>query len=265
MKVYISADLEGITGITHWDETNKDKADYKEFQEQMTREVVAACEGALEAGATEILLNDAHETGRNILTSKLPEEVKIIRGWSGHPFSMAQGLDESFDAVLFIGYHSRAGNNTTPLTHTMNLGCTIVTINELPVSEFTIHAFIAAMQGVPVAFLSGDAGLCREVKEFNEQIETVAVNNGIGDSTISIHPNLAVKRIKAGVKRALQGNLAACQILLPEHFSADITFKEHTKAYKASFYPGVQTINANTVRFESDEYFDVLRFFLFVL
>jgi D-amino peptidase len=264
MKVYISADIEGVTGITHWDEANKDKADYKEFQQQMTREVAAACEGALEAGATEILLKDAHWTGRNILTSELPEEVKIIRGWSGHPFAMVQELDESFDAILFTGYHSRVGNNTSPLAHTMTMDNTRVSINGQPASEFLIHAYIAALQAVPVAFVSGDAGLCGDVKGMNAHIETLAVNTGIGDSTISIHPKLATKQIKDAVARALKSDLAACQLKLPEHFSVEITYKEHSRAYKASFFPGARSIAAHTIRFESDDYFEVLRFFLFV-
>jgi hypothetical protein len=95
MKVYITADIEGVTGATHWDETDKKNPDYGEFQEQMTAEVVAACEGALNAGATEIWVRDAHWTGRNIIPSKLPREAKLVRGWSGHPFSMMQGLDET--------------------------------------------------------------------------------------------------------------------------------------------------------------------------
>jgi len=114
MKIYISADIEGITGTTHWDEADKKNSDFKEFQEQMTAEVAAACEGALRAGATEILVKDAHDTARNIIASKLPREVRLVRGWSGHPFSMVQYLDETFHAVLMIGYHSRAGLDTNP-------------------------------------------------------------------------------------------------------------------------------------------------------
>ena len=86
MKVYISADIEGVAGITHWDETAKSKSEYQEFREQMTQEVIAACQGAFHAGATEVLINDAHHTGRNILISQLPEKARLIRGWSFHPF-----------------------------------------------------------------------------------------------------------------------------------------------------------------------------------
>ncbi|MBE0697596.1 MAG: M55 family metallopeptidase, partial [Anaerolineaceae bacterium] len=88
MKVYLSADIEGITGTTHWDETELNKPDYAEFREQMTAEVAAACEGALNAGATEIWVKDAHGSARNLIASKLPRETHLLRGWSGHPYMM---------------------------------------------------------------------------------------------------------------------------------------------------------------------------------
>ena len=99
MKIYISADIEGTTGITDWEEAGKGHPTYQEFRERMTEEVVAACEGAIEAGAKEILIKDAHDSGRNIIAGRLPDCAKLIRGWSGHPFSMVQELDESFAAL----------------------------------------------------------------------------------------------------------------------------------------------------------------------
>ncbi len=129
MKVYISADIEGVTGVTHWDETELQKDDSKVFREQMTAEVVAACEGALQGGATEIWIKDAHDSGRNLIASKLPKEACLIRGWTGHPFMMVQELDTSFSAVLMIGYHSRAGAGTSPLAHTMTGELAHVTLN----------------------------------------------------------------------------------------------------------------------------------------
>jgi D-amino peptidase len=115
-----------------------------------------------------------------------------------------------------------------------------------------------------VAFLSGDEGLCQDVKSVNENIKTVAVNQGIGDSTLSIHPNLALKKIRAGVETALQGNLSSCHVPLPEHFNVEIRYKEHTKAYRASYYPGARAIDSHTIGFETTHYFDVLRLLLFV-
>ena len=119
MRVYISADIEGVAGIAHWDEATKTHADYQQFREQMTQEVAAACEGALNAGATEVLVKDAHWTGRNIIPSMLPDRARVIRSWGPDPFCMLQELDQSFRAVLMIGYHSGAGANANPLAHTI--------------------------------------------------------------------------------------------------------------------------------------------------
>jgi len=162
----------------------------------MTAEVVAACEGALEAGATEIWVKDAHDSARNIIASKLPQAAKLIRGWSGHPFIMVQELNETFQAVCLIGYHSRGGAGSSPLAHTMTGNITRMFINEKPTSEFLIHTYAAASVKVPVVFVSGDQGLCTEIVGFNPHIGTVAVKEGVGNSTVSIHPELATARIR---------------------------------------------------------------------
>ena len=114
MKVYISADMEGVTGVTNWEEVDHNKPAYTQFQKQMSLEVAAACEGAISAGAKEVLVKDAHYSGRNILPSYLPKRAKIIRGWSGHPYSMLQEINSGFDALMFLGYHSRAGSGGNP-------------------------------------------------------------------------------------------------------------------------------------------------------
>ncbi len=141
MKIFISADIEGVTGVTHWDETEKLKADYKDFAHQMTLEVKAACEGAINAGADEIWIKDAHETGRNIDHNLLPKNTKLIRGgWSGHIYSMVQELDETFDALLFIGYHSAGGTSTNPLSHSMHTGIDYISLMENTYLSFcSIH------------------------------------------------------------------------------------------------------------------------------
>ena len=141
MKIYISADIEGVTGVTHMEETLKNKADYDEFQEQMTAEVLAACNGALKAGAKEIYIKDAHDTGRNLIASKLPEQVKLIREWSQHPYCMMQELDDTFDAVIMIGYHSAAASQNSPLAHTLTEKYSSIKINAKPASEFLINAY----------------------------------------------------------------------------------------------------------------------------
>jgi D-amino peptidase len=263
LKIYISADIEGVTGVTHWDETDLHKEDSKVFREQMTAEVVAACEGALQAGATEIWVKDAHDTGRNLIASKLPKQASLIRGWTGHPFMMVQQLDSSFAAVLMIGYHSRAGAGTSPLAHTMTGKLAYVTLNGRYASEFLIHAYAAASLHIPVVFVSGDKGLCDEVAQLNSHIGTVAVKEGIGEATVNIHPELATARIREGVAKALRGPVADCQIPLPGHFSVEISYRDHYNAHLYGFFPGTIQKDANTVQFESDGYFEVMRFMLF--
>jgi D-amino peptidase len=264
MKIYISADIEGVTGVSHWDETLKKESDYHEFQEQMTAEVLAACRGALKAGAKEIYIKDAHETGRNIIAAKLPEEIKLIREWSKHPYSMMQELDESFDAVVMIGYHSGAGSQSSPLSHTLTENFSSIKINGKPASEFLINAYTAGLVGVPVVFVSGDKGICDEARSFQERIWTVSVQEGIGASTVSIHPKVAIKKIEDGVEAALLKDMSPLKVKLPPVFKVKIEFRNHVSAYRASFYPGITRLANKTIQFEHKNYFEVLRTLMFI-
>ncbi len=264
MKVYISADIEGITGIANWDEANKTKPDYQKYSKQMTEEVKAACEGAINGGAHDIYIKDAHDSGRNIIADDLPQNTTLIRGWSGHPFSMVQELDESFDALIFIGYHSYGSSGANPMSHTMSsVTYNYIKLNEKLASEFLIYAYAAATVGVPLVFLSGDEGICKEVHTINEYIRTVAVNKGSGNSVKSIHPQLAIKKIKEGVESVLREDMNQCKITLPEYFEMELSFRDHAKAFKMSFYPGMRQISSTNVVFESENYFEVLRMFSF--
>jgi len=265
MKAYLTADIEGVTGTTHWDQTEADKSGYQEAREQMTAEVAAACQGLIQAGATEIWVKDAHGTGRNLIPARLPREIRLIRGWSGHPFFMVQELDETFAGLVMIGYHSRAGSDTNPLSHTQSGLVDHIKVNGSFVSEFLLHGWIAALYQVPVAFVSGDEGLCDEVKAVNANIATCPVMRGIGDSTVSLQPGAAVERIHEGVRQAFSQDLAPCRLRLPEAFEVEIRFKSHAKAYRASFFPGVRLLDAQHVAFATRDYFEVLRMLLFTV
>ena len=110
MKIFLSADIEGTCGITDWSETERSTPkDYNPFQRQMTREVCAACEGAIAAGAKEVFIKDAHDSARNLDVPSLPQQIRILRGWTGDPLTMMSGVDsDDFDAVFFTGYHAWA-------------------------------------------------------------------------------------------------------------------------------------------------------------
>lgn len=265
MKIFISADIEGVCGVTAWDETETDKGSYAQFQKQMTREVCAACEGALAGGATEIYVRDAHHSARNLVAEDLPKQVKLVRGWSRHPYMMMQELDSSFDAAMMIGYHSLAGGDGNPLSHTMTTRVSEITINGMQLSEFLINSYTAWLEGVPVIFLSGDEQICALAKEQISAIETVAVKSGSGASTVSLHPLTALEKIEEGAKRAMRGDIAACRKQLPQTFEATMTYVSHQDAYKASFFPGARRISSRSIAFDADDYFEVLRMLLFTL
>lgn len=265
MKIFLSADIEGITGVTHWDETELSHAEYAAAREQMSAEVAAACEGALEAGATEIWVKDSHDSARNLIAAHLPQEARLIRGWSGHPFQTLTQLDDSFRAVLLVGYHSGAGFGKSPLEHTWSGNLMCVKLNGHYISEFSLDALTATYAGAPVVFVSGDKGLCDHAVETNTNIQVVAVKDGIGEATINIHPGLAISRIRAGVKQALQKDPAICRVPLPQHFSLDMCYRKHTRAYQMGFFPGARQVDPFTVRYETDDYFTLLSFFMFAI
>ena len=145
MKIFISADIEGVATTTLWPETEKGSEDYRLHAQQMTLEVIAACEAASEAGASEIVVRDAHEDGNNLDIWKLPENVTLLRGWSGHPYSMVYGIDPSFDAAIFIGYHSAASSEGNPLSHTESLNPLSVKLNGALASEFLLYSYATAL------------------------------------------------------------------------------------------------------------------------
>ena len=265
MKIFVSADIEGVTGVTHWDETDLHHADFQAAREQMTAEVAAACEGAIIAGATEILVKDSHDSARNLIADRLPQEARLMRGWSGHPFLTLQELDKTFHAVALIGYHSRAGSGTNPLAHSFTGKVTYIRLNDQEVSEFLMDAYTAAYIGVPLVFISGDQGICDEAVAFNPYIGTVAVKQGVGGSTINIHPELATARIREGMALALKGEAVKHQVPLPPHFTVEIRYRNAPNAYHDAFYPGAQQTSPSTIRFEADDYFEVLRFMQFTV
>jgi len=217
------------------------------------------------AGATAITVKDAHGSGRNLVAESLPRPTELISGWSGHPFSMVQGLDETDDAAVFIGYHAKAGDGGNPLSHTLSGRVHHITINGRRVAEFHLHAYAAALAGVPVVFVSGDRTLCDDIAATHPATQTFVTKWGEGSSQHSVHPAEAVDAIRAGAERALRGDLAAARLEAPASSRLEVRYKEHANAYRASFYPGAKQVDPHTIRIESDSYFEILRALMFVL
>ena len=231
----------------------------------MTREVAAACEGALAAGCTDILVKDAHDSACNLIPRLLPEDVRLFRGWGSDFLGMMAGLDRSFDGVFFTGYHSGAGMDTNPLSHTMNRQNMYVRINGTIAPELMINSLTAAYFGVPVRLVTGDRGLCEWMRAINPNIETVAVSEGVGRGSVSIHPDKAIRLIREAAQRAMARPAADCMFPLPEHFRVEIGFREHFKAKNATSYPGVEQVSPTEIAYEADDYMTVLRMLDWVL
>lgn len=265
MKVFISADIEGIAATTRWEELNISESSYAVCAKRMTEEVVAACQGAIEAGADEIWVKDAHSRGTNLDVSMLPEEVTVVRGWEGHPYMMVQGIDSSFDAAAFIGYHSEAGSPGNPLCHTMSTESQHVFLNGRPCSEFMIYSFCAAYEHVPTVFLSGDKALCEQGESLYPWLTSVAVKEGRGRSVVAMTPAKSCRLIREGMKSALAKDFSAMRFELPDSFRVEIEYKEHPTAASMSYFPGVRRIDSHTVGFEESDWFETARKLKFLL
>lgn len=264
-KIFMSSDIEGTCGIAHWDETEKSKAEYAAFSTQMSKEVAAACEGAIQGGAEDIFVRDSHDSARNIQPGLLPENVQIFRGWGRDPYSMMSGIDATFTGVIFTGYHSAASWDGNPLSHTMNTQNNYVKVNGEYCSELMMNSLTAAMFGVPVLMVTGDQMLCDWFHTKVPEAMTVPVSYGIGNGSVSIHPEKAVKQIRKAAKKAAQLDGRKCMYPMPESFTVEVNYKLHHKARSASWYPGARLENSTTVIFESDNWMDVLTFFHYCL
>ena len=269
MKYFISADIEGVAGILDWGETDKIKNDdYDFFRKQMTLEVLAAIEGinAVDKEAY-ILVKDAHDSGRNLLIDQFPQNVEVIRGWDDGPYSMVQGLDDSFDGVLYIGYHSGSTSHGNPLSHTLsNSRVGHIKVNGKVFSEFELFSIISAHHKVPTLFIAGDEALTETTREMNSFIGTVATKKGIGNSILTKSPKRVLEEIKSTVIEVMNDSDKEKYILInPEVFHVEVTFKTFQQAYRAQYFKGVSIKDNLTVEYTTDDYYEVMRTLMFIL
>jgi len=264
LKVFISVDMEGVCGVIHWEDVSRSGKDYGLFRRLMTEETNAAIEGALAAGATEILVRDSHGSARNILPDLLHPEADLIRDWANSPISMMEGIDETFDAVIFIGYHARANTPNAILDHTMSSSSVYeVTLNGKKMPEAGINAYIAGNYGVPVVLVAGDKAICKQVKELFGEVETAAVKEGIGNAARMLHPKKAQELIKLKTAEALNRLSDFKPFTFTPPYTMDITFRNEERAEIASWLPGAKRKTSTTVSYTSNDWMDVLKFFMF--
>ncbi|MCX6576039.1 MAG: M55 family metallopeptidase [Candidatus Aminicenantes bacterium] len=236
LKVFISVDMEGICGVINWDETSQGGPDYPLFRKLMTQEANAAIEGALAAGATEILVRDSHGSGRNILPDLLRPEARLLRDWTYGPLSMMEGIDKSFDAVIFIGYHARAGTPDAVLKHTMTLSIYDVVI-----------------------LVSGDQAIAQQAKELFGEVEGVIVKEAIATAAIMLSPARAQELIRTKTTAALKRLKDFKPYKLNPPYTLEVVYTDEAMAVKASWIPGAVRTSARSVSFTSNDFMEMLK------
>ena len=258
LKVFISVDMEGITGLVHGDQVGRGGSDYQMARRWMTEEANAAIQGALDAGATEVIVNDSHGDMRNLILADLHPAATLITG-SPKPYSMMQGLDATFDAVVYVGYHPREGTYDGVLDHTMSGGTVYyVKVNGVEMPELGLNSLIAGYYNVPVVFIAGDKAACEQAKELlGDNIATVAVKEGIGKRAAKSMPQKkAQEAIRAQVKVGIDKRKEMRIYKLNAPYTFEMAYFRTSQAEGPSLIPGVKRLNPKTVQFETKDYLE---------
>ncbi len=265
LKIYISVDMEGIAGVVTGDQLGPGNFEYERFRQFMTKEAIAAVSGAREAGATEILVSDSHGNGENLLIEQFPKDVRIIRSWPRR-LSMIAGIDSSFDAVVFIGYHSSTNALSGVRAHTFSSArLTRVALNGKEVPEGVWNAAIAGHFGVPVVMISGDESAIRENRAFLGPIAAAEVKRSLGfHSANTLTPEAAQDLIAATVKTALKERSRFKPFRLSIPVTLDVSFKSYLTSEVASYLRRVERIDAHSIRFIGADMLEVSDFMNFL-
>ena len=250
LKVYISADMEGVAGVVSRDQLGPKGFEYGQFRKFMTAEVNAAIEAARDVGATEIVVSDSHGNGLNLLLDALPQDIQLVRSWP-RPLGMMEGIDDSFGAAIFIGYHASAGNTDGTLAHTMSgADFSSVKINGIEMTEGGMNALIAGHFGVPVVMISGDDAAVREVSDMLGPIEGAVVKwHNSHTSARTLMPEAAQALIKEKVQAGLRRRQELDPFRIEGPLVLDLTYKNATAAEMIAYLPNVELIDNHTVRF----------------
>ena len=260
MRIFLSADIEGVAGIAHLPSTGPGRFDYEAGRRWMTLEVAAACEASIAAGATEIVVTDGHGAAHNLLFDELPDCVRLIRSWP-RPLIQMQGIEDGhYDAAIFIGHHSNATQWGGILSHTFVLAFRDVRLNGVSQSETSLNALLAAHFGVPVIFTSGDDAYIEHCKAFFPKIETVTTKKALGLTAIdSLKPAVSQRLISQGVARALAQRSEFAALAIPEKFELEIDFTERSQPEMFEYLPWCDRVAPYTIRWRLADMVEVMK------
>ena len=265
LKVYISVDMEGIAGVVTSEQLGPTGFEYQQARQFMTAELNAAIQGAREAGATQVVVSDSHGNGQNLLIDQLPVDVTVVRSWP-RPLMMMEGIDSTFDAALFIGYHAGTSNVRGVRAHTISsANLTAVSLNGTEMPEGGINAAIAGHFGVPVVMISGDDAAIDEVRRFTGPIEGAQVKRAISfHSAETLVPRAAQELIRQRARAGVERRASFQPFRLGANVTLDVSFKNYRAAEVAAYLPGIVRVNAHTIRFTGRDVTEVSRFIEFL-
>ena len=262
MRILISADMEGISGIVHPTEANPGGYDYERGRALMTAEVNAAVAGVLEAvPGAEVLVTDAHGTFRNLLPEELDRRARLVRG-KPRPLGMLAGLDDQTDAVLFVGYHARSGRGPAVLAHTISDAVLDVRLDGRSVGEIGLNAALAGHHGAPVVLISGDDAACAELRELVPGAAAVAVKQALGQAAaIALHPDEARDQLHRVAAKAIRRHDQVPLVIMPGPLKVEVDLYGPYTVDLATLIPGVSRApGARTVAFTAEDLAQAYRF-----
>lgn len=266
LKIYISVDIEGVVGVVSDQHVGPSGFEYARAREWMTSEVNAAIEGAQAAGAGEIVISDSHGNGQNLLLDRLPGDVTLVRSWP-RPLMMMEGIDSTFDAAIFIGYHTSTANPEGVRAHTFSSGRVAdLQLNGISMPEAGVNAAIAGHFGVPVIMISGDAACVHEARSLLGDIEGAVVKWPISyHSARTLMPEVAYNLIRDKTRRALERISDFRPYQLDTPISLDVRFKNYRPSQVLSLLPIVERTDSHSIRFVGKDIVEVSRFLEFIL
>jgi D-amino peptidase len=265
LKVYISADMEGVAGVVTGDQLGPTGFEYERFRAFMTAEVLAAIQGARDAGATTIVVSDSHGNGENLLIEQFPEDVTIVRSWP-RPLAMMQGIDSSFAAAVFIGYHASTNSLTGVRAHTMSSATlTSVELNGVAMPESGFNAAIAGHFGVPVVAISGDDAAVAEAQRLIGGIEGAVVKRAVSfHAAATMTPQAAQKLIREKVKAGVARRAELRPYVLQKPIRLDISFKNYRQAELLAYLSVVERTGSHSIRFVGRDMVEATKFIEFM-
>jgi D-amino peptidase len=261
MKIFLSSDMEGTAGVVEWEQCVGDGPAAAAGRRLLLGEVNAAIEGAIDGGACEIVVNDSHYTMRNLPPDAIAGQASYISG-SHKPLYMMQGLDSTFDAVLFVSYHGSVGAQAG-LSHTYNPRAIVeARINGTVTGEAGINALVAAHHGVPVVLVTGDRCACEETAALIPGVHCAVVKEHVSRlAAHSLHPARACKLIRETAQKAVSGVASAGPPPFATPVTLDISIRTTDIAEAAAWVRGVERVGPRELRIQGDDLLSIYRSF----